>query len=56
MVRGLPFPLSRVRYDQDMMDLMTDQEYQGYVDLERRHGPAQYHCSLLGMTDPWADW
>ena len=49
MVQGLPYPLSRVHYDLDLQDLMTDQEYLRFWDLEGSG-------DLLGVADPWADW
>jgi len=35
-VKGQPYPLSKVRNDNTMHDIMTDEEYQRFVDTDRR--------------------
>jgi len=49
MVQGKPHPLSRVRDDEDMLDSMTDQEYQRFVELERQQELAQRRSLLLKL-------
>jgi len=35
-VKGQPYPLSKVRDDNTMQDVMTDEEYQRFVDIDRQ--------------------